>query len=62
MSDNLRDRIAAAIEGIRMQRDGDSYKMADAIIAALDMRLEIQVHYLNIKQRWATEWEIREDN
>jgi hypothetical protein len=35
VTDNLRDRIAAAINGIRIQRDGDSYEMAEAVIAAL---------------------------
>lgn len=39
MIDNLRDRIAAAITGIRIQRDGDSYKMADAVIADLQPEL-----------------------
>ena len=38
MTDNLRDRIAAAITGIRIQRDGDSYRMADAVIAELGKR------------------------
>lgn len=40
IADFLRDRIAAAIEGIRIQRDGDSYKMADAVIEALGLRQE----------------------
>ena len=36
MSDNLRDRIAAVIESIRIQRDGDAARMADAVIRALE--------------------------
>ena len=43
MPDTLRDRIAAAINGIRIQRDGDSYKMADAVIAALGLQQEWSV-------------------
>ena len=35
MSDTLRDRIAAAITGVRIQRDGDAHQMADAVIAEL---------------------------
>lgn len=35
MTDTLHDRIAAAITGIRIQRDGDSYRMADAVIDAI---------------------------
>jgi len=40
MTDTLRDRIASAITGIRIQRDGDSYRMADAVIAALGLKTE----------------------
>jgi len=36
MADDLRTRIAAAIEGIRIQRDGDAARMADAVIHELD--------------------------
>jgi hypothetical protein len=41
VSDYLRDRIAAAITGIRIQRDGDSYQMADAVIEALGLRIQV---------------------
>jgi len=34
----LRDRIAEAITGIRIQRYGDSYRMADAVIATLGLK------------------------
>ena len=37
MSDNLRDRIAAVIESIRIQRDGDAARMADAVIRELGL-------------------------
>lgn len=36
MSDDLRDRIATAIESIRIQRDGDAARMTDAVIRELD--------------------------
>lgn len=42
MSDNLRYRIAAAIESIRIQRDGDSAWMADAVIEELGLHRESQ--------------------
>lgn len=32
----LRDRIAAAITGVRIQRDSDAHQMADAVIAELE--------------------------
>lgn len=61
---SLRDRIAAAIDGIRLQRDGDSYRMADAVIAALGLRQETgrnvvwSAHGLTDKAtRYVTEWE-----
>jgi len=38
--DTLRTRIAAAIDGVRIQRDGDSYAMADAVIRELGLRLD----------------------
>ena len=40
---SLRDRIAAAIARIRIQRDGDAYQMADAVIAALGLQQEWSV-------------------
>ena len=36
-TDALRTRIAAAIESIRIQRDGDSHQMADAVIRELQL-------------------------
>lgn len=38
MTDNLRDRIAAALESIRIQRDGDAVQMADAVIRELGLK------------------------
>ena len=56
MPDNLRDRIAAVIDSIRIQRDGDSYKMADAVIAELGLWQQFSNwhpgHY-----RYVTDWE-----
>ena len=37
--DNLRDRIAAVIDSIRIQRDGDSYQMADAVMVEIKEEL-----------------------
>ena len=48
MSDNLRDRIAAAITGIRIQRDGDSYQMADAVIRELGIDDPLSAHRLRM--------------
>lgn len=36
-SDDLRTRIASAIESIRIQRDGDAAFMADAVIRELKL-------------------------
>ena len=35
--DNLRTRIAAVLESIRRQRDGDAAQMADAVIRELQL-------------------------
>ena len=37
MIDNLRTRIAAVLESIRRQRDGDAAQMADAVIRELQL-------------------------
>ena len=53
---DLRTRIAAAIESIRIQRDGDAARMADAVIHELG--LETQCHYDPDCDyyRYVTEW------
>lgn len=60
-SDSLRDRIAAVIDSIRIQRDGDSYKMADAVIAELEMQVGASALFLVddkkvIHNRYTTKW------
>lgn len=40
MTDDLRTRIADAIESVRIQRDGDAAFMADAVIRELGLREE----------------------
>ena len=37
VEDSLRTRIAAVIESIRIQRDGDTARMADAVIRELNL-------------------------
>ena len=56
---SLRDRIAAAITGIRIQRDGDSYRMADAVMEVLGLREERTSPYRDWpnRHRYVTEWE-----
>lgn len=56
MNDDLRTRIAAAIESIRIQRDGDAVQMADAVIR--ELALERQDHYDQDCDyyRYATDW------
>ena len=39
MPGDLRTRIAAAIESIRIQRDGDAARMADAVIHELKLHV-----------------------
>lgn len=43
MTDSFRTRIAAAIESIRIQRDGDAVQMADAVIRELAVDNEDQI-------------------
>lgn len=50
----LRDRIAAAISSVRIQRDGDSYAMADAVIAELKLHPVESLDRRFI--RWVTAW------
>lgn len=64
MTDDLRTRIAAAIESVRIQRDGDAAFMADAVIRELNLREERRYpnrlpHYTFMppqRTRYVTEW------
>ena len=56
MSDALRTRIAAAIDGVRIQRDGDSYAMADAVIRELGLHRVIDVNRSVPQTRYVTGW------
>ena len=39
MTDDLRTRIAAAIESVRIQRDGDAAFMADAVMEVITVHI-----------------------
>lgn len=45
VTDSLRTRIAAAIESIRIQRDGDAARMADAVIRELQQQWRADFGY-----------------
>jgi hypothetical protein len=53
MSD-LRTRIAAAISDVRIQRDGQAYEMADAVIRELGLRQERQQGPYKFLYRYVT--------
>lgn len=61
MTNTLRTRIAAAIESIRIQRDGENaVQMADAVIRELLMRQEAAFGSQSgqlIAHRYVTKWE-----
>lgn len=61
MSDSLRDRIAAAIDGVWLNRPDDRWEIADAVIAELNLtREEPNQAWLDAglpnRHRYVTDW------